>query len=164
MAIIIAAGSAVLIVCGFFLFVFVGFILNPIIPADVQIARAIDENKDLLESIDGVLAAGFGSNVHIDGINIYIDAAMTNIEAVPTQLGDFQVFLIRIDNSQPQSREGFLWWSQDLNLNPGKRWPSNCYFLSSVAMAFASRTQAAASSRHKRSASESESAFSSYSM
>jgi len=118
MAVIIAAGSVVLVVCGFFLFVFVGFILNPIIPADVQIARAIDENKDLLESIDGVLAAGFGSNVHIDGINIYIDAAMTNIEAVPTQLGDFQVFLIRIDNSQPQSREGFLWWSQDLNLIP----------------------------------------------
>ncbi len=57
MAVIIAAGSAVLIVCGFFLFVFVGFILNPIIPADVQIARAIDENKDLLESIDGVLGS-----------------------------------------------------------------------------------------------------------
>ena len=118
MTVIIGAGSAVLIVCGFFLFVFLGFILNPIIPADVQIARVIDENKDLLESIDGVLAAGFGSNVHIDGINIYIDAGMVNIEAVPTQLGDFQVFLIRIDNSQPQSREGFLWWSQDLNLIP----------------------------------------------
>ena len=118
MAVILAASSAVLIICGFIILVFVGFILNPIIPADVQIARTIDENKNLLESIDGVLAAGFGSNVHIDGINIYIDAGMTNIEAVPTQLGDFQVFLIRIDNSQPQSREGFLWWSQDLNLIP----------------------------------------------
>ena len=118
MAVIIAAGSAVLIVCGFFLFIFVGFILNPIIPADVQITRTIDENKDLLESIDGVLAAGFGSNVHIDGINIYIDAGMTNIEAVPSQLGDFQVFLIRIDNTQPHDREDFLWCSTELKVLP----------------------------------------------
>lgn len=118
MVVIIAAGSAVLIVCGFFLFVFVGFILNPIIPADVQIARTIDANKDLLESIDGVLAAGFGSNVHIDGINIYIDAGMINIEAVPTQLGEFQVFLIRIDNTQPHDREDYLWCSVELKLLP----------------------------------------------
>lgn len=118
MAVIIAAGSAVLIVCVFFLFVFIGFFLNPIIPADVQITRAIDENKDLLESIDGVLAAGFGSNVHIDGINIYIDAGMTNIETVPTQLGDFQVFLIRIDNTQPHDREDYLWCSIELKLLP----------------------------------------------
>ncbi|MGE5188062.1 MAG: hypothetical protein ACM3JE_03440 [Betaproteobacteria bacterium] len=118
MAVILAASSAVLIVCGFFILVFIGFILNPIIPADVQIARTIDENKNLLESIDGVLAAGFGSNVHIDGINIYIDAGMTNIEAVPTQLGDFQVFLIRIDNTQPHDREDFLWCSTELKILP----------------------------------------------
>jgi len=118
MAVMIAGVLVVLIVGGFFFLVFVGFILNPIIPTDVRIVRTIDENKDLLASIDGVLAAGFGTNVHVDGINVYIDAAMTNTEGVPAQLGEFPVFLIRIDNSQPYDREGLLWWSPELNLNP----------------------------------------------
>lgn len=114
----IVAGLVVLVIGGFFLLVFAGFILNPIVPTDVQIARAIEENQDLLENIDGVLAAGFGTNVHIDGINIYIDADMTNTQGVPAQLGEFPVFLIRIDNSQPHDGEGFLWCSPDLNLKP----------------------------------------------
>jgi hypothetical protein len=114
------AGSVVLVVGGFFLVSFLGFLLFPIVPADVRIYNTISENKDLLESIDGVLAAGIGGNGtgHIAGINIYIDANMTNTAAIPEKLGDYPVFLVRIDNSQPRDRTGFLWYSPDLKLWP----------------------------------------------
>jgi hypothetical protein len=110
----------VLVVSGFFLVSFIGFLLFPIVPTDVKIYRTINENKDLLESIDGVLAAGMGYNDtgHIAGINVYINANMTNVEDIPKQLGDYQVFLVRIDNTNPRDREGLIWCSPDLKLWP----------------------------------------------
>ena len=117
---LIVASSVVLVVGGFFLVSFIGFLMFPIVPADVRIYRTINENKDLLESIDGVLAAGIGDNDtgHIAGINVYIDANMTNVEEIPKQLGEYQVFLVRIDNTHPRDREGLIWYSPDLKVWP----------------------------------------------
>ena len=117
---LLAAGSVVLGVGGFLLVSLLGFLLFPIVPTDVKIYNTINDNSDLLESINGVLAAGIGDNEtgYIAGINVYIDANLTNTEDVPQQLGDYPVFLLRIDNTNPRDREGFFWYSPDLKVWP----------------------------------------------
>lgn len=117
---ILIGGSILLIVCGFFFFVFIGFLLNPIIPTDVRIHRTIDQNKDSLENTEGVLAAGIRGNEtsQTHAINIYIDKDSANFEAVPKQLGDYPVVLVEIDNSHPWDRGTFYWFSAELNLWP----------------------------------------------
>ena len=115
-----ALGCVFSVIGGFFLLSFVGFILFPIIPNDVRIYRTIQENSELLEGIDGVLAAGIGSDGtnHIVGINIYIDENMTNPQAVPGMLGDFPTILVRIDNTHPRDTHGIFWYSQELKIWP----------------------------------------------
>jgi hypothetical protein len=100
---LIVTSSVILVVSGFFLVSFIGFLLFPIVPADVRIYHTINENKDLLESINGVLAAGIRDN---------------DTRQIPKQLGDYQVFLVRIDNTHPRDREGFIWCSPDLKVWP----------------------------------------------
>jgi hypothetical protein len=55
---IITGSLTVVVVGAFFLVIFIGFMVHPIVPADVKIINTLNENKDALLNIDGVVGAG----------------------------------------------------------------------------------------------------------
>jgi len=109
--------SIVLVIGIFFLLVVVLWTLNPIVPTDVKIYRTLDENKDFLLSIDGVIGAGIAknsSNNYIIGIAVYIEDNMTNIQEVPKELGEYPVFIKRISEISEFENERMIIRRQDL--------------------------------------------------
>ncbi len=83
----------------FLLLIVVGWMLNPIVPTDVKIIDTLNENKDSLLNITGVVGAGIARNNsdnHIIGIAVYIEDNATSVQDIPQKIGDFTVFIKRI--------------------------------------------------------------------
>jgi hypothetical protein len=95
----IIIGILVVLVIGtIFLLSVILWMLNPIVPTDVKIHYTLDENKDLLLSIDGVIGAGIArnsSNNYIIGIAVYAEDNITDVQEIPDKLGEFTVFIKR---------------------------------------------------------------------
>ena len=93
---------ALLVVGAFVFFNVIGFIINPIVPTDTKIVDALFENEDYLLGIDGVIGAGIArneSNNYIIGIAVYVEDNMTNVQEIPSELGEFKVFIKRISEA-----------------------------------------------------------------
>jgi len=71
-------------------------------PTDKMIIEILEENRDNLLSIVGIIGAGIArdtcSNNHIIGITIYLDN-MTENHEIPNKLGDFTIFIKGIDEA-----------------------------------------------------------------
>ena len=93
----IIIGSLVVLVIGtIFVLSVTLWMLNPIVPTDVKIHHTLEENQDVLLSIDGVIGAGIArnsSNNHIIGIAVYVEDNFTEVQQIPDKLGEFTVFI-----------------------------------------------------------------------
>ncbi|MBA7503205.1 hypothetical protein ES706_01813 [subsurface metagenome] len=76
-------------------------------PTDVKIIEILHENEDDLLNIDGVIGAGIArdENNYIIGIAVYVEDNMTNIQDIPSELGEFQVFIVRISEASEFEKE-----------------------------------------------------------
>lgn len=108
----IIIGSLVVLVIGTsFLLIAILWMLNPIVPTDVKMYRALDENKDFLLSIDGVVGAGIArnsSNNHILGIAVYVEDSITDVQKIPDKIGEFTVFIKRISEISEFEKEHMI--------------------------------------------------------
>jgi len=107
---------AVLLIGTIFLLSVIVWMLNPIVPTDVKIHNALDENKDFLLSIDGVMGAGIArnsSNNYIIGIAVYVEDNMTDVQEIPDELGGFTVLTRRISEISEFEKECMLIHRED---------------------------------------------------
>ena len=114
--ILLVAGSVAIVIGCFFLVIAIGWMLNPIVPRDSQLIHTIEENKDLLSSIDGVVGVGIARNYtnnHLIGINVIVKDDMSNAQEIPEQIGDFTVYVKTISNITDIDRSGIFWSSPD---------------------------------------------------
>lgn len=114
---LLVAGSTAIVIGCFFLVIAIGWMLNPIVPRDSQLIHTIEINKELLGSINGVVAVGIARNYtnnHLIGINVIVKDDMSNAQEIPKQLGDFTVYIKTISNITDIDRNGIYWSSPDL--------------------------------------------------
>ena len=100
----------------FLLLIAVGWMLNPIVPTDVKIYRALEENKDSLLSIDGVVGAGIARNSstnYVIGIDVYLADNVTSVEEIPKELGEFTVYVKAISEIGESQKEVMIIRSED---------------------------------------------------
>jgi len=104
---LIITGIGLILLFSFSLFFL--FSLN-IYPTDIKIIEILHENEDDLLNIDGVVGAGIArdENNYIIGIAIYVEDNMTNIQDIPTELGEFQVFIIKISETSEFEKEKMI--------------------------------------------------------
>ena len=109
---ILITGLIVVLVIGtFFVLIVTLWMLNPIVPADVKIPDTLEENRDALFSIDGVIGAGIATNSstnHIIGIAVYVEDNFTDVQQIPDKLGGFTVFIKRIGEISVYEKEHML--------------------------------------------------------
>jgi hypothetical protein len=114
----IIIGSLVVLVVGtIFVLSVTLWMLNPIVPTDVKIHHTLEENQDVLLSIDGVIGAGIArnsSNNHIIGIAVYVEDNFTEVQQIPDKLGEFTVFIKRIGEISGYEKERMLIRRDDL--------------------------------------------------
>ena len=99
---------AALVVGAFVFFSVIGFMINPIVPTDTKIAHTLTENEAYLLGIGGVIGAGIArneSNNHIIGIAVYVEDNMTNVQEIPNELGEFEVFVKKISETSEFEKE-----------------------------------------------------------
>jgi len=79
-------------------------------PTDVKIIEILHENEDDLLNIDGVIGAGIArdENNYIIGIAVYVEDNMTNTQDIPSELGEFQVFIVRISEASEFEKEKMI--------------------------------------------------------
>jgi hypothetical protein len=97
--IIITGLLVVLVIGSIFVLIAILWMLNPIVPADVRIYHTLEENRDALFGVDGVIGAGIAtnsSNNYIMGIAVYVEDNFTDVQQIPDKLGGFTVFMKRI--------------------------------------------------------------------
>jgi hypothetical protein len=119
--VLLIVGSVAIVIGCFFLVIAVGWMLNPIVPRDSQLIRTIDENKDLLSSINGVVAVGIArnsTNNHIMGINVIVRDDMSSVQEIPKQLGDFTVYVKKISDTTEIDKGGIYWNSAEWYPSP----------------------------------------------
>ncbi len=95
----------------------VGWMLNPIVPADVRIYNTLNENKDSLLNITGVVGAGIARNNsdnHIIGIAVYIEDNAASVQGISQKIGDFSVVIKRISEVGGFEKERMIIRRQDL--------------------------------------------------
>ena len=111
------AGIIVAVALGsFLLLIAVGWMLNPIVPTDVKIHRTLEENKDCLLAIDGVVGAGIARNSstnYIIGIDVYVADNVTSAEEIPKKLGEFTVYVRVFSEIGETQKEGMIIRSED---------------------------------------------------
>jgi hypothetical protein len=98
----IAVGASALVISAFLLFVVIMALANPIYPTDARIIDTLNENKNTLLNIPGVIGAGIArnsTNNHIIGIAVYVGDNATDTAQVPQTLGGFAVFIQRVDEA-----------------------------------------------------------------
>jgi hypothetical protein len=114
---ILITGLIVVLVIGtFFVLIVTLWMLNPIVPADVKIPDTLEENRDALFSIDGVIGAGITTNSstnHIIGIAVYVEDNFTDVQQIPDKLGGFNVFIERISEISGYEKEHMLICRED---------------------------------------------------
>ena len=87
------------------------FDMEPTEPTDTKIVKILEENKDDLLNIDGVIGAGIArneSNNYIIGIAVYVEDNMTNVQEIPSELGGFKVFIKRISEASEFEKENMI--------------------------------------------------------
>jgi hypothetical protein len=106
----IVGGSIALAVGVFFLVIVVGFILNPIVPADVRIPELLTEKEDFLLGIDGVVGAGIARNStnHIAGIAVYVEDNSASVQDIPDELGGFTVYIKSINEASQHEIDNII--------------------------------------------------------
>jgi len=80
-------------------------------PTDTKIVKILEENKNDLLGIDGVIGAGIArneSNNYIIGIAVYVEDNMTNVQEIPSELGGFKVFIKRISEASEFEKENMI--------------------------------------------------------
>ncbi|MFQ6075508.1 MAG: hypothetical protein ACE5Z5_05165 [Candidatus Bathyarchaeia archaeon] len=79
-------------------------------PTDTKIVRILEENKENLLSIDGVVGAGIARDAdnHIIGIAVYVEDDVTKIQGIPSELGEFKVFVKRISEASEFEKERMI--------------------------------------------------------
>jgi hypothetical protein len=106
---LITIGVLAVLVVGAFVFLnVIGFMINPIVPADTKIVDALFENEAYLLGIDGVIGAGIArneSNNYIIEIVVYVGDNMTSVQEIPGELGGFKVFIKRISEASEFEKE-----------------------------------------------------------
>ncbi len=104
--ILIAVGIlGVLAVTGFL------WISTPIgMPTDTEIVDILKENEENLLSIEGVVGAGIArdENNYIIGIAVYVEDNMTNVQNIPSKLGEYEVFIKRISEASDFEKEKMI--------------------------------------------------------
>jgi hypothetical protein len=108
---IIIVSLVVLVIGTIFLLSVILWMLNPIVPTDVKIHHTLEENKDSLLSIEGVIGAGIArnsSNNHIIGIAVYVEDNFTDVQKIPGKLCEFTVFIKRINGVSGIEKEGMI--------------------------------------------------------
>jgi hypothetical protein len=87
------------------------FTINPIVPTDTEIVQILENNKNALLGIDGVVGAGIARNEsdnYIIGIAIYVEDGMTNVQEIPSELDEFKVFVKRISEASEFEKDSMI--------------------------------------------------------
>jgi hypothetical protein len=81
-----------------------------ITPTDTRIIQVLEENRDDLLSVVGVVGAGIArdENNHIIGIAVYVDDEIAPTQQLPGKLGDFDVFVKRISEVSDFEKERMI--------------------------------------------------------
>ena len=81
-----------------------------ITPTDTKIIDILHKNEQKLLSIDGVVGAGIArdENNHIIGIAVYVEDNMTDVQKIPSELGEFKVFVKRISEASEFEKERMI--------------------------------------------------------
>jgi len=106
-----------LVIGSIFLLSVILWMLNPIVPTDVKIDHTLDENKDFLLSIEGVIGAGIArnsSNNYIIGIAVCVEDNIADVQEIPDKLGEFTVFIKRISEISEFEKECMIICREDL--------------------------------------------------
>ncbi|WP_455284969.1 hypothetical protein [[Eubacterium] cellulosolvens] len=79
-------------------------------PTDTKIIDILDENREELLSIGGVMGAGIARDEdnHIVGIAVYVEDEVTEISKIPAKLGEFQVFVRRMGEISEFEKEKMI--------------------------------------------------------
>lgn len=81
-----------------------------IIPTDVKIVEILEENKENLLSVDGVVGAGIARDEdnHIIGIAVYVEDNEADTQQIPSKLGEFKVFIKKISEASEFEKERMI--------------------------------------------------------
>ena len=79
-------------------------------PADVRILEILDENRENLLSVVGVVGAGIArdENNHILGIAVYVEDNLADTLKIPSKLGEFKVYIKSMDEANESEEEGMI--------------------------------------------------------
>ena len=79
-------------------------------PTDTKIIDILDENREELLSIDGVVGAGIARDEdnHIIGIAVYVEDDVTEVQKIPAKLGEFEVFVRRVSEISEFEKEKMI--------------------------------------------------------
>lgn len=79
-------------------------------PADVRILEILDENRENLLSVVGVVGAGIArdENNHILGIAVYVEDNLADTLKIPSKLGEFKVYIKSMDEASESEEEGMI--------------------------------------------------------
>lgn len=81
-----------------------------IMPKDTRIIDILDENREELLGIEGVVGAGIArdENNYIIGIAVYVEDDVTEIREIPGELGEFEVFVKRVSEISEFEKEKMI--------------------------------------------------------
>jgi hypothetical protein len=79
-------------------------------PVDVKIVRVIEENRERLLSLVGVVGVGIAKDAsnRIIGIMVYVDDGLIDEEELPGRLGEFKVYYKRLEEAGGLERERMI--------------------------------------------------------
>jgi len=102
---IIVGSLIVLAICGFVFLTRIG-----VKPADVRIFEILDDNRENLLSVLGVVGAGIArdENNHIIGIAVYVEDNLADTVKIPSKLGEFKVYIKSMDEASESEEEGMI--------------------------------------------------------
>ena len=104
---------AVLVLTGISYIVLIG-----ITPTDTKIIDLLDENKQNLLNIVGFAGAGIArdENNYITGIAVYVEGNLTNIQQIPSKLGEFTVYIKDLTETSEFEKERMIIHNEYYNL------------------------------------------------
>lgn len=84
--------------------------LIDITPTDTKIVHLLEENKQSLLAVVGVVGAGIArdNSNRITGIVVYIEGNLTDSQHIPSQLGDFTVLIMGISKASEFEKERMI--------------------------------------------------------
>lgn len=103
--ILAAVGIVLVLIFGIVYFTHFG-----ITPTDTMMIRVLEENRDDLLNVVGVVGAGIARDEtnHIIGIAVYVDDEIAPTQQLPGKLGEFDVFIKRISEVSNFEKERMI--------------------------------------------------------